>query len=349
MGKLGISDAGAAAQALGQIAGALGTPRFHRGILDVVREVFPSDFAQVYQIERDGRAVCIDPCDTPEIHCKSYVREFSRYCPLSRHWQNTGRPGVVTMNEVRERDYDFGNYFAEFYDPIGLVDEIGMLLPSPGRRTVALFMERSMRFSDEAPDVLRRLYSGIARLHRTNNQLLFRGAVTRAARGFQPNAVCIFDRAGETVFANRQWRQACRHDGALEAQARAAFAEGSRSLDIDGGTLFASRLDEWFPIAPGGRLCVLSYSSLRNSLPALKASFLAGYVSKREHEIICAILEGYPTKAIAERVGCAPQTVKAHKKRIYRRLDITTEREIFLMFLDHLQGRSPVLDASKVV
>lgn len=344
MGRLGITDAGAAASALGQIAGALGTPRFHRGILDVVRDVFPSDFAQVYQLERDGRAVCIDPCDTPQRHCESYVHQFSRYCPLSRHWQSTGRPGVVTMNEVRNRDCDFGNYFAEFYDPIGLVDEIGVLLPSPGRRTVALFMERSMRFSEEAPDVLRRLYSGIARLHRTNNQLLFRGAVTRTARGFQTNAVCIFDRSGETVFANREWRQACRRDGVLAVQARSDFPGESPSRELDGGTLFASRLEEWFPIAPGGRLCVLSFSSLRSSLPAFKISFLAGYVSKREHEIICAILEGYPTKAIAERLGCAPLTVKAHKKRIYRRLDITTEREIFLMFLDHLQGRSPELN-----
>lgn len=347
MGRLGISDAGAAASALGQIAGALGTPKFHRGILDVVREVFPSDFAQVYQIERDGRAVCIDPCDTPHRHCESYVHQFSRYCPLSRHWQRTGRPGVVTMNEVRNRDCDFGNYFAEFYDPIGLVDEIGVLLPSPGRRTVALFMERSKRFSDEAPDALRRLYSGIARLHRTNNQLLFRGAVTRTARGFQTSAVCIFDRSGDPVFANREWRQACRRDGALARLAGSDFAEDSRRLDLDGGTLLASRLDEWFPIAPGGRLCVLSYSSLHASLPALKTSFLAGYVSKREHEIICAILEGHPTKAIADRLGCAPQTVKAHKKRIYRRLDITTEREIFLMFLDHLQGRSPVPEGDK--
>lgn len=347
MGRLAITDASAAASALGQIAGALGTPKFHRGILDVVREVFPSDFAQVYQIERDGRAVCIDPCDTPRRHCDSYVDQFSRYCPLSRHWQSTGRPGVVTMNEVRNRDCDFGNYFADFYDPIGLVDEIGVLLPSPGRRTVALFMERSRRFSDEAPDILRRLYSGIARLHRTNNQLLFRGAVTRTARGFQPNAVCIFDRSGETVFANREWRQACRRDGALAIRARSGFTEDSRCLELDGGTLFASRLEEWFPIAPGGRLCVLSYSGLRSSLPAFKASFLAGFVSKREHEIICAILDGYPTKAIAGRLGCAPQTIKAHRKRIYRRLDITTEREIFLMFLDHLQGRSPVPVARK--
>ncbi|MGE0239802.1 MAG: hypothetical protein AB7S59_13870, partial [Parvibaculaceae bacterium] len=212
MGKFGIGDAEAATMVIGQIAQALGTPRFHRGILDVVRAVFPSDFAQVYQIERDGRAVCIDPCDTPEKHCKSYVSEFSRYCPFSRYWQSTARPGVVTMNEVRNHDYDFGNYFTDFYDPIGLVDEIGVLLPSPGRRTVALFMERSKRFSDEAPDAVRMLYSAIARLHRTNNQLLFRAAVARTARGASPKAGCILDRTGEVVFAHRHRRQACQRD-----------------------------------------------------------------------------------------------------------------------------------------
>jgi len=35
--------------------------------------------------------------------------------------------------------------------------------------------------------------------------------------------------------------------------------------------------------------------------------------------------------------------VKAHKKRLYQRLDITTEREIFLMFVQHMQQRGRVL------
>ncbi|MFU0504750.1 helix-turn-helix transcriptional regulator [Pseudaminobacter sp. NGMCC 1.201702] len=338
---MAVDELGAAA-VFGRMAETLGTPRFHRGVLDIVRTLFPSDFAQVYHIGRDGRAVCIDPCDTPETACKSYEQGFSLNCPLSRYWQSTGRPGVVTMNEVRGRFENYGNYFSDFYNPMGLVDEIGVLLPSPGRRTVALFMERTNSFTEEAARTVRRFYSGITRLHRANNQLIFRNAVTRGTRGVQPNAVTILDRAGETVFANREWRQACQLDRSLADRIRAALAWDSTNLEIDSGRVSLTSLDESFAISPGGRLCVLDQSSRPGggTLDAYKQTFLVGQVSKREHEIICAMLEGHPTKAIAERLGCALETVKAHKKRIYSRLDITTEREIFLMFLEHLQGRS---------
>jgi DNA-binding CsgD family transcriptional regulator len=337
---MAVDEVGAVA-VFGQMAETLGTPRFHRGILDIVRKLFPSDFAQVYHIGRDGKAVCIDPCDTPEIACRSYEQEFSLNCPLSRYWQSTGRPGVVTMNEVRGRFDNYGNYFSDFYHPMGLVDEIGVLLPSPGRRTIALFMERTNCFTEEAAGTVRRFYSGITRLHRANNQLIFRNAVVRGSRGVQPNAVTILDRAGETVFSNREWRQACQFDLSLADRVRTALATASPNLETDGGTVFMTPLDESFPLSPGGRLCVLNQSLLPGggTLDVYKRTFLAGQVSRREHEIICAILEGYPTKSIAERLGCALETVKAHKKRIYSRLDITTEREIFLMFLQHLQGR----------
>lgn len=340
---MAVDEAGAAA-VFGQIAETLGTPRFHRGVLDLFRKIFPSDFAQVYQIGRDGRAICIDPCDTPEDACRSYEQHFSLDCPLSRYWQTTGRPGVVTMSEVRCRSDNYGNYFSDFYHPMGLVDEIGVLLPSPGRRTVALFMERTRRFNEETAGTVRRFYGGVTRLHRANNQLILRNAVMRKARGLQPNAVTILDRAGDTVFANREWRQACQSDGSLEISTKVSMDLESANLETDSGTVFISRLDEAFAISPGGRLCVLDQNpqAIGTSLDAYKSSFLQGQVSKREHEIICAMLDGYPTKAIAERLGCAMETVKAHKKRIYYRLDITTEREIFLMFLEHLQGRNPM-------
>jgi DNA-binding CsgD family transcriptional regulator len=335
-----VIDEGTATAVFGQIAATLGTPRFHRGVLDIIRRIFPSDFAQVYQLGRDGRAVCIDPCDSPEDTCRSYEQLFSRNCPLSRYWQKTGRPGVVAMNEVLCASSNYGSYFSEFYTPLGLVDEIGVLLPSPGKRTVALFMERTKNFNEQTVKEVRKLYSGITLLHRANNQLILRNAVLRKAPRLQPNLVAILDRSGETVFANREWRLACQSDRSLENSIRTSIDLENASIETDGGTLFISRLDSSFAISPGGRLCVLDQRApvSRTTLDGYKSSFLKGIVSKREHEIICAILDGYPSKTVAERVGCALETVKVHKKRIYNKLDITTEREIFILFLEHLQG-----------
>ncbi len=59
-------------------------------------------------------------------------------------------------------------------------------------------------------------------------------------------------------------------------------------------------------------------------------------LSPRERELVQLILAGHPTATIAERLGIAVGTVKNHRRRIYEKLDITTERELFLQFFQHL-------------
>ncbi|MCB1379266.1 MAG: helix-turn-helix transcriptional regulator [Alphaproteobacteria bacterium] len=56
-------------------------------------------------------------------------------------------------------------------------------------------------------------------------------------------------------------------------------------------------------------------------------------LSCRERDVVHLILSGHPTASIAARLGIAPGTVKNHRRRIYEKLDITTERELFLQFI----------------
>ncbi|TWG97314.1 Response regulator containing a CheY-like receiver domain and an HTH DNA-binding domain [Mesorhizobium sp. J18] len=58
-------------------------------------------------------------------------------------------------------------------------------------------------------------------------------------------------------------------------------------------------------------------------------------LSPRERELVQLILAGHPTAAIAEQMNIAIGTVKNHRRRIYDKLDITTERELFLQFFQH--------------
>jgi DNA-binding CsgD family transcriptional regulator len=53
-------------------------------------------------------------------------------------------------------------------------------------------------------------------------------------------------------------------------------------------------------------------------------------LTARERELVALILQGHPNATIASRLGIAPGTVKNHRARIYEKLDITTERELFL-------------------
>jgi len=58
-------------------------------------------------------------------------------------------------------------------------------------------------------------------------------------------------------------------------------------------------------------------------------------LSKRERELVQLVLAGHPTATIAERLGITVGTAKNHRRRIYEKLDITTERELFLQFFNH--------------
>lgn len=63
-------------------------------------------------------------------------------------------------------------------------------------------------------------------------------------------------------------------------------------------------------------------------------------LSGREREIVKLILAGHPTAGIASKLGLARGTVKNHRRSIYTKLDITTERELFLQYLDATGGGS---------
>ncbi len=60
-------------------------------------------------------------------------------------------------------------------------------------------------------------------------------------------------------------------------------------------------------------------------------------LSARERELVQLVLAGYPTAAIASRLGITVGTTKNHRRHIYEKLDITTERELFLQFFEVFQ------------
>ena len=86
-------------------------------------------------------------------------------------------------------------------------------------------------------------------------------------------------------------------------------------------------------------LCVGHWSNLRplqDQPPVLAASVgLASgpaacrALSARETEIVTMILQGHSTESIALRLDIAPGTVKIHRKNIYRKMQISTQAELF--------------------
>ncbi|MEW6997753.1 helix-turn-helix transcriptional regulator [Colwelliaceae bacterium BS250] len=65
-------------------------------------------------------------------------------------------------------------------------------------------------------------------------------------------------------------------------------------------------------------------------------NFATDFLSHRECEIVRLILKGYSSKSIAELLEISPDTVKVHRKHIHLKLDVSSQAELFSLFLSSL-------------
>jgi len=56
-------------------------------------------------------------------------------------------------------------------------------------------------------------------------------------------------------------------------------------------------------------------------------------LTRREVEVVALVLRGYSSEAISRQLGIAPGTVKIHRKNIYAKLGISSQAELFSLFL----------------
>lgn len=81
-----------------------------------------------------------------------------------------------------------------------------------------------------------------------------------------------------------------------------------------------------------------SYARQEGGIDSAMEGFGAGVLTDREREIAILILKGHSTRSIAEEIGVMPGTVKIHRKNFYRKLDISSQSELFSTFLASLSG-----------
>ena len=95
------------------------------------------------------------------------------------------------------------------------------------------------------------------------------------------------------------------------------------------------------------RICNLQWDSKdknisdkTNELPGQLDSALkyfgTAYLTDRETQVVQLFLHGHSTKSIAERLGISPETVKLHRKNSYAKLDVSSQAELFYLFIDSL-------------
>ena len=79
-------------------------------------------------------------------------------------------------------------------------------------------------------------------------------------------------------------------------------------------------------------------TNLRGQLETALGCFGTSILTNRECQVMNLILLGHSTKQLAEVLDISPETVKLHRKHAYAKLDISTQSELFYLFIDSLMS-----------
>lgn len=60
-------------------------------------------------------------------------------------------------------------------------------------------------------------------------------------------------------------------------------------------------------------------------------------LSRREAEIAALIVQGHSSRAAGLRLGISDQTVKVHRRNIYKKLRISSQNELFSLLVEHMR------------
>lgn len=77
-------------------------------------------------------------------------------------------------------------------------------------------------------------------------------------------------------------------------------------------------------------------SRLHAHVEAALANFGRSFLTKREYEVVQLLLLGHSIRSSARELGIAQETVRLHRKNAYAKLDVTSQSELFALFIDSL-------------
>lgn len=331
-------------RALGETVRAIGGDGFQVRLLHLFASIIPNDMSMIVRYARFSAPDYLVYEGIPHHLIELYRASYYRFDPFYSYWQKRERGGVVSLRDVAPPGLPRSAYRRVFQRQANIFDELGMFLPGLGGSSIALFLERSKGwFTPEEKKRAALIYPAIAELYRAHVGRIFATLDRGGPPGAGERAMLLMDGAGARVHANRAWRD---QEAAGPEVARALIKLGERAdgrIEMTGGRmLHVERLERDFPLAPAGRLFIIEQVGLPPE--RLKPREVLGRhgtgLTPRERDIVQLVLEGHPTAAIAAKLGIGRGTIKNHRKRIYDKLDITSERELFLLYLQWLSGHS---------
>lgn len=335
------NDVGEALNAAARAIDRLGQNDFYDALLDLLGTVAGHDLAALVRYARSSPPDLIIPRIEPTEMMMAYYSHFYPFDPFYQHWTGGGAIGVYRLRAMAAH-IGRSRYARVFLSAMNIHDEIAVFLPPIGEAVPTLILDRARRsFTETEVGRARSLFPLLASLHRRHLDIFVTtGADLNASPIGHERPLRLVDQHGATVFATRAWSETvARGDNGLDEALAILDTRGPCVLRLSGARLLRrTRLPPDFGPAPGG-ICdeITPDQAEPGTAVALPPSF-AACLTEREQEVAMLTLRGYPVIEIARRLGLSRGTVKNYRLSIYRKLDITTERELFGEYMAAIRG-----------
>jgi len=121
-------------------------------------------------------------------------------------------------------------------------------------------------------------------------------------------------------------------------------ADDVRHLETVQGLLYALVRKHWAASHP--RSVGVVPLELGRLVQEAAAEFGREVLTPRECEVVKLVLRGYSTKSVSQSLGISPGTVKVHRENIYAKLGVSSQAELFNLFIASVSATKSARHAS---
>ena len=322
--------------AIGAASAAIGGEMFYDRLLEVPAVLVDTDLVALMRYSSFGAPDLVIPREIRDEVAAPYNSGLYAFDPFHHYWRTVAQPAVTSLRRLASAELWRSRYALEFMPAARISDEIAVFLPPIGGASPTLILDRARgRFTAAELSRVERVFPLLAGLHNAHLKAIVSPGIMIMHAEEKP--LRLIDRGGQELAANLAWKKLSTDpkSGLGEALAELAAPSATQTSLPDGRLLIRSPLAADFGAAPGGSCDQVETPAVtRTSAPS--DSWLA-LLTQREREIVMLTLEGHPIASIAKRLGVSRGTIKNHRLRLYQKLDITTERELFLTHMQYLQ------------
>jgi DNA-binding CsgD family transcriptional regulator len=331
------------AAAIAAVVDAVGRQGFYAVVLETLGQYIDCERWLAIKYSRFSAPEFIVNTSLSHEAVTQYMDHLYRIDPLLRLVTEDRVPSVVTFSLMQSED-ESNVYYDEIFKSGQILDELTLMLPVIGGGYLGFCFDREYTlFNEDEIAFFTALYPIIVAAHAAHMRTEFMEGLG-ALFGNGKVGVLTLGSDNRVIYQNPAWNALTGH----------AFEKEKLEFILSQPELIAVHVE--------GLIAHWEYSrNVSASTASVRAVFLEqkseGYIqtdvkefferfydtyhlSPRERQLVEKTLRGYSMPLIAEKLDLSLGTVRNYKQRLYAKLDITSEREIFSLFMMHMFGRS---------